>query len=61
VVDFARTTFCDSTALRLLVNAARQAHASGCRLELVHPPRQLLVMAEVLGVSDLLRLSAPSP
>jgi anti-anti-sigma factor len=61
VVDFARTTFCDSTALRLLVNAARQAHASGCRLELVHPPRQLLVMAEILGVSDLLRLSAPPP
>ena len=61
VVDLARTTFCDSTALRLLVNAARQAHGSGCRLELAHPPRQLLLMAEILGASSLLGLPPPQP
>lgn len=60
-VDFAGTTFCDSTALRVLVNAARQAHTSGCRLELLHPPRQLLLMAEILGASRLLGLPAPPP
>ncbi len=61
VVDLASTTFCDSTALRLLINAARQAHASCCRLELVHPPRQLLLIAEVLGASGLLGLPPPQP
>lgn len=56
VIDFAGTTFCDSTALRLLVNAARQAHASHCRLHLVHAPRQLRLMAEILGAAVLLGL-----
>jgi anti-sigma B factor antagonist len=56
VVDLSRTTFCDSTALRLLVNAARQAAASSSRLVLAHPPRQLLLMSDVLGVSEMLGL-----
>ena len=56
VVDLSCTTFCDSTALRLLVNAAKQADAAGCRLVLAHPPRQLLLMADVLGVGPLLGL-----
>ena len=60
VIDFARTTFCDSTALRVLVNAARQASSSGCRLVLVNAPRQLLLMAEILGASPVLGLP-PSP
>jgi anti-sigma B factor antagonist len=56
VVDLSRTTFCDSTALRLLVNARRQAERSDCRLVLASPPRQLLLMADVLGVTALLGL-----
>lgn len=56
VIDLARTTFCDSTALRLLVNARKQAESSDCRLVLRHPPRQLLLMADVLGISGLLGL-----
>ena len=57
VIDLRRTTFCDSTALRLLVNGAKQAQSSGCRLVLTDPPRQLLLMADILGVSELLGLS----
>ena len=57
-IDLSVTTFCDSTALRLLVNATRQAQSSGCRLVLSSPPRQLLLMADVLGVSGLLGLDA---
>ena len=59
-VDFAETTFCDSTALRLLVNAAKQAEGAGRRLVVVHPTRQLLLMADLLGASRLLGLAAPS-
>lgn len=61
VIDFAATTFCDSTALRLLVMAVKQARTSGCGLLLVHPPRQLLLMAEILGASELLGLPPHRP
>lgn len=56
VIDLSQTTFCDSTALRLLVNARRQAQGADCRLVLASPPRQLLLMADVLGVAALLGL-----
>jgi anti-anti-sigma factor len=59
VVNFASTTFCDSSGLRVLVNAAKHAQALGRRFEVRNPPLMLRRMAEILGASALLHIGPP--
>jgi anti-anti-sigma factor len=49
VLDFTRTTFCDSACLKGLVKAERLAYASGIELRLVVPSRlePILALAEL--------------
>lgn len=60
-VDFSSVTFCDSTGLRVLINAARHARAGGVDFTIHHPTRQLLRMVDLLGAADLLNLPPPAP
>jgi anti-anti-sigma regulatory factor len=53
-------TFCDSTALRVLINARRYARALDVDLRIVNPPRGLLRIAALLQASELLGLPAPT-
>lgn len=59
-VDFSGVTFCDSTGLRILVAAAKQARKAGRQFLVLNPTRHLLIMAEVLGASELLLIPAPT-
>lgn len=60
-VDFSAVTFCDSTGLRVLINAAKHARAAGVDFTVQHPTRRLLLLADLLGAADLLRLPPPAP
>jgi anti-anti-sigma factor len=54
VVDFTAVSFCDSTALRVLADAAAALKADGRDLTIVNPSRQLMRMARILGMEDVL-------
>jgi anti-sigma B factor antagonist len=56
VADLSGTTFCDSSGLRALVNAAKRAHAQGLQFTLRRPSPMFRRMAAVLGASALLGL-----
>lgn len=59
-VDFGGVRFCDSSGLRVLVQAAKQSRALG-RTFVVHSPTlRLRRLADVLGATDLLGLP-PAP
>ncbi len=58
-VDFAAVLFCDSSGLRVLVNAAKLARRRGAVFEVCNPTRQLLLIASIVGASDLLDLPQP--
>lgn len=60
-IDWTLVTFCDSSGLRELVNAAKHARAVGCRLTVRNPSRPLLRLADLLGASALLHLPPPPP
>jgi anti-anti-sigma factor len=60
VLDCAGTTFCDSTALKVLLAAKRLARALDVELRIVDPPRVLLRIAGILQASELLGLPRPS-
>jgi anti-anti-sigma factor len=60
VLDCSEVTFCDSTALRVLLNARRYARALDVDLRIVNPPMRLLRIAAVLQASELLGLPAPT-
>ncbi|MFD9124806.1 STAS domain-containing protein [Kitasatospora sp. NPDC059571] len=49
-VDLAAVEFCDSSALRALLDAERRAAAHGSALLLVHPSRQVIRLLELSGV-----------
>lgn len=59
VVDYTNVTFCDSSGLRVLVQAAKLARATGGAFVVHNPTRPLLRLAELLGASDLLGLPPP--
>lgn len=61
VVDFAAVDFCDSTGLRVIINAAKRARAADATLTVVNPSRALRRLADVVGATELLRLSEPPP
>lgn len=58
-VDFAEVLFCDSSGLRVLVNAAKIARRREALFEVCNPTRQLLQIASIVGASDLLDLPPP--
>ena len=58
-VDFADVRFCDSTGLRVLVEAAKLARSLGRRFAIAHPTARLLRLAEIVGASDVLGLPLP--
>lgn len=55
-IDFADCTFCDSSCMKLLLSARRQARALGRGFAVLHPPPMLRRMGELLGASDFLEL-----
>lgn len=57
VADLGSTTFCDSSGLKVLVNAAQGARASGQRFEVRRPSPMLRRTVEVLGATALLGLA----
>lgn len=61
VVDFTDVTFCDSTAVDVLVTASCQLRQHGCGLEIRNPPRLLVWMAATLGLSAVLHLDGVTP
>jgi anti-sigma B factor antagonist len=56
VVDLTETTFIDSTALHVLLDARKRVRAEGGELVLVCPSPQVRRVFEVTGVDGLLRL-----
>jgi anti-sigma B factor antagonist len=61
VADMGGATFCDSSGLKVLVQAARRARASGQRFELRNPSRMLRRTIDILGASALLGLADEPP
>ena len=57
VLDLSKVEHVDSSALTLVFALIRQAQASGCALSVQNPPRQLLSLAAVYGVGDMLSLA----
>ena len=56
-IDFAGVTGVDSAAVALLLEWRRQAAARAKRLEFIHLPANLLALAELYGVADLIQKS----
>ncbi len=54
IIEFKRISSCDSASVALLLAWLRDAKESGKVLRFVHPPQQLLDVARVYGVLDLL-------
>lgn len=57
VFDLAEVEDVDSSGLAVLFGWQRAAQAQGKSLKILHPPRNLISLAEVYGVADLLPLS----
>jgi anti-sigma B factor antagonist len=58
IVDLGRTTFCDSSGVRMLVLATRRATAGGIRLRLVVTSPAVLRIFELSGLDSLLPVYA---
>lgn len=58
IVDFGTVTFCDSTAVNVLLSASARLQRRGCVLVLRNPPHMLTRMAALLGQSQILGLPA---
>lgn len=58
LIDCSGLRFCDSTGLRALLNAMKHGRALDVDIRVVHPSRPLLRLADLVGVSDLLRLTS---
>jgi anti-sigma B factor antagonist len=61
IVDMTRTTFCDSSALSVLVRAHSRALAGGGELRLVIRDSSLLRIFAVTGLDRMLRIFASLP
>jgi phospholipid transport system transporter-binding protein len=57
-IDFSAITGVDSSAVALLLEWRRQAAERGKRLEYVNLPANLLALAELYGVAELIQPSA---
>jgi len=58
VIDFSGITEVDSSAVALLLEWRRRAHAHGKALVFVNLPANLLALAELYGVTDLIQSCA---
>lgn len=56
VLDMAGVAFCDSSALRVFVDAQRRSAAGGRTLEIVHPSAPVRDLFEVSGLRGVLRV-----
>jgi len=57
VLDMAGVAFCDSSALRVFVDAQRRASAGGRTLEITHPSTPVRNLFEVSGLRGVLRVT----
>ncbi|HUP30082.1 MAG TPA: STAS domain-containing protein [Usitatibacter sp.] len=57
-IDFAAITGVDSSAVALLLEWRRQAQARGKRLDFVNLPPNLLALAQLYGVAELIQPQA---
>ncbi|MBY0340508.1 MAG: STAS domain-containing protein [Rhodocyclaceae bacterium] len=57
VFDLGRVEAVDSSGLAVVFAWLREAHASGRKVVFTRPPQQLLSLAAVYGVSDMLPLA----
>lgn len=58
VVDFAEVTFCDVTVVNVLLGAADALRGNGCDLQVRHPNRFLVRVADLLGLKAQLGLTS---
>jgi anti-sigma B factor antagonist len=58
VLDMAGVRFCDSSALRVFVDAQRGAAAGGRTLEITRPSTQVRNLFEVSGLRGVLRVTS---
>lgn len=60
-IDLSRVTGVDSSALAVIFAWWRQAQKQGQQLQLIQPPKELLSLAELYGVAELLPLQTAAP
>jgi anti-sigma B factor antagonist len=60
-LDFAGVEFCDSSGLRVIVEAYKRFTRQGGSLCIVHPHRNVRRVFEVTGLTDLVRDDGFSP
>ncbi len=58
VLDMAGVAFCDSSALRVFVEAQRRSAAGGRTLEIAHPSAPVRNLFEVSGLRGVLRVTS---
>jgi anti-sigma B factor antagonist len=56
VADLSRTTYCDSSGARVLLQASETAIASNGELRLVLPPGSVLRALQIMGLDGVLRI-----
>lgn len=56
ILDMSSTTFCDTSGVRVLVEAHQRAQASGTELRLVVPAIRVRRVFQLLGVDKVLRV-----
>jgi len=61
IVDFSSVRRCDSAAVAFALECLRCAHAAGVALRFVALPADLLSLARLYGVEELLPLADPAP
>ncbi len=57
VLDLAAVKDLDSSSIAVIFGWQREAQRLGKTIRIVHPPKEMLVLAEVYGVSELLPLA----
>lgn len=57
VLDLAAVTDVDSSSIAVIFGWQREAQRLGKTIRIVHPPKEMLSLAEVYGVAELLPLA----
>lgn len=60
-LDLSRLTFCDASGLGALAAIGRHAERAGCPLRLTSPPKLLIRMIRLTGLTDTLPILPASP
>ena len=61
VVDASALSQFDSSAMAILLECRRQAHAAGKTFSVQHAPERLLQLANVYGIAALISVTPESP